>query len=126
MIATGADPETDNALSSAIEWVAAVMFGQAATIMAVIAVASLGFIMLSGRLPMRRGVPVILGCFIIFSSGSVASGLLVAADQAGGEGVLIPAAPSAPVYTPTVPKAEPYDPYSGATVPDPSAGDILN
>ncbi len=113
------------ALESAIGWVAGVLVGPAATAAAVIAVASLGFLMLAGRLPMRRGGSVVLGCFIVFSAGGVANGLLRAAGSfEGTEGTAVAAA--APTYKPTVPVAAPYDPYSGAAVPDQRQADLFD
>jgi hypothetical protein len=112
-------------LSTAVDWVGAVLLGQAATSLAIMAVASIGFLTLSGRLPARRGAGVILGCFVIFSAGGIASGLLSAASRSGGRESIAAAAPPA-AYVPTVPKAAPYDPYSGAAVPDQSSEDLLN
>ncbi len=113
------------ALESAIGWVAGVLVGPAATAAAVIAVASLGFLMLSGRLPMRRGGSVILGCFIVFSAGGVANGLLRAAGSFEGQGGVAVAAP-VPAYQATAPAPAPYDPYSGAAVPDQRQTDLFD
>ncbi len=117
--------DSGGALVSAVDWVAGLLLGTAGTALAVLAVAALGFIMLSGRLPVRRGASVIVGCFIIFSAGGVATGLLAAATRSAERPHAAIAAPQ-PAYTPSVPKAEAYDPYAGAAVPDHSSGDILN
>lgn len=52
-----------------------------ATSIAVIAVASIGLLMLSGRVRMRRGATVILGCFILFGVATIAQGFRAAATS---------------------------------------------
>jgi type IV secretion system protein VirB2 len=41
----------------------------------VIAVASVGFLMLTGRINWRYGAVVILGCFILFGAASIVAGI---------------------------------------------------
>lgn len=59
----------------ASQWVFSLLMGPLATSIAVIAVASTGFLMLSGRINVRRGATVVVGCFILFGVASSASGL---------------------------------------------------
>jgi type IV secretion system protein VirB2 len=42
---------------------------------AVIAVAMVGFMMLTGRMNWRFGATVILGCFILFGAASIVAGI---------------------------------------------------
>jgi type IV secretion system protein VirB2 len=42
---------------------------------AVIAVAAVGFMMLTGRINWRYGVTVVLGCFILFGAASIVAGI---------------------------------------------------
>ena len=42
---------------------------------AVIAVASVGFLMLTGRINWRYGATVIVGCFILFGAASIVAGI---------------------------------------------------
>jgi type IV secretion system protein VirB2 len=42
---------------------------------AVIAIAGVGFMMLTGRLNWRYGATVILGCFIIFGASALVAGI---------------------------------------------------
>ena len=42
---------------------------------AVIAVASVGLLMLTGRINWRYGATVILGCFILFGAASIVAGI---------------------------------------------------
>ncbi len=47
-----------------------------------IAVAMIGFMMLTGRLNWRFGATVIVGCFVLFGAGSIVSGIQYAAMAA--------------------------------------------
>jgi type IV secretion system protein VirB2 len=49
--------------------------GNVATAVAVIAVAMVGFMMLTGRMNWRFGATVILGCFILFGAASIVAGI---------------------------------------------------
>jgi type IV secretion system protein VirB2 len=51
------------------------MLGNVATSAAVIAVAAVGFMMLTGRIEWRRGLTVIVGAFIIFGAVSIVAGI---------------------------------------------------
>jgi type IV secretion system protein VirB2 len=46
---------------------------------AVIAVAVVGFMMLTGRINWRHGAVVILGCFVLFGAASIVAGIRSAA-----------------------------------------------
>jgi type IV secretion system protein VirB2 len=54
--------------------------GTVATVVVVIAVASIGFMMLTGRINWRHGATVILGCFILFGAASIVAGIQSAAS----------------------------------------------
>jgi type IV secretory pathway VirB2 component (pilin) len=49
--------------------------GHVATSAAVIAVAVVGFMMLTGRIEWRRGVVVVIGCFVIFGAAAIVAGI---------------------------------------------------
>ena len=55
------------------------MLGTVATTVAVIAVAAVGFMMLTGRINWRYGAVVILGCFVLFGATSIVAGIRAAA-----------------------------------------------
>ena len=55
------------------------LLGTVATTVAVIAVAMVGFMMLTGRMNWRYGAVVILGCFILFGAASIVGGIRAAA-----------------------------------------------
>ena len=114
-------PPGSNALTSAVAWLQGTLLGPAATAIAVIAIASVGFMMLSGRTDVRRAAQVVLGCFIIFGASAIAAGIqsAVTGISAGAERAETPATPPAAPLPQAYPKAEasPYDPYAGASVP---------
>ncbi|WP_309606816.1 TrbC/VirB2 family protein [Phenylobacterium sp.] len=74
-----ADPAGSGAIVGALNWLQGTLLGTVATVAAVIAVAAVGFMMLTGRLNWRYGATVILGCFILFGAGAIVAGLRQAA-----------------------------------------------
>jgi len=104
---------SSTALAEAAAWVAAVATGSVATGVATIAVAAVGFAMLAGRIDVRRGAGVILGCFIVFGAPTIAAGFAQWLGEGEGEQVAVAAPlPAAPAPPP----AQPYDPYAGASL----------
>jgi type IV secretion system protein VirB2 len=69
------DPQGSGVLVSAVSWLQGTLLGTIATVAAVIAVATVGFMMLTGRINWRYGVTVILGCFILFGASSIVAGI---------------------------------------------------
>lgn len=69
------DPAGSGVLVSAVNWLQGTLLGTVATVVAVIAVATVGFMMLTGRINWRHGVTVILGCFILFGAASIVAGI---------------------------------------------------
>lgn len=69
------DPAGSSPLIAALNWVQGTLLGTVATSAAVIAIAIVGFLMLSGRMEWRRGVIVIVGAFIIFGAVSIVAGI---------------------------------------------------
>jgi type IV secretion system protein VirB2 len=72
---SSADPAGSGVLISAVHWLQGTLLGTVATAVAVIAVASVGFLMLTGRINWRYGATVILGCFILFGAASIVAGI---------------------------------------------------
>ncbi|HEX8514535.1 MAG TPA: TrbC/VirB2 family protein [Allosphingosinicella sp.] len=121
------DPGGSGAVVAAVQWLQNTLLGTVATTVAVICVATVGLMMLSGRVDLRRGASVVVGCFILFGASSIAAGIR---SVASGDYV-----PAAPVYAPPaerVYQVEPWtpppppqtyvppasaDPYAGAAVP---------
>ena len=77
------DPEGSGAIVNAVRWLQGTLLGTVATVVAIIAVASVGFLMLTGRINWRYGATVILGCFILFGAASIVAGI----QSASGTGL---------------------------------------
>ena len=69
------DPAGSGIVVSAVRWLEGTLLGTIATVVAVIAVASVGFLMLTGRINWRYGATVIVGCFILFGAASIVAGI---------------------------------------------------
>jgi type IV secretion system protein VirB2 len=69
------DPAGSGPLLGALQWVQGTLLGNLATTAAVIAVAVVGFGMLTGRIEWRRGITVVVGAFIVFGAGAIVAGL---------------------------------------------------
>ena len=69
------DPQGSGVIVNAMRWLQGTLLGSVATAAAVIAIAVVGFLMLSGRINWRYGAIVILGCFILFGAASIVSGI---------------------------------------------------
>lgn len=115
------DPIEASVFLSAASWVEAVLLGPVATSIAVMAVGSIGLLMLSGRVRIRRGATVILGCFILFGAASIAQGLrgvaTSLADTPAPQPVLAKAGPPIALLPPPPQDLEPPpDPYAGASI----------
>ncbi len=78
-----ADPAGSGPLVNAVGWLQGTLLGTVATVVAVIAVASVGFLMLTGRMNWRYGATVILGCFILFGAASIVGGIQASAGGGG-------------------------------------------
>jgi type IV secretion system protein VirB2 len=78
------DPQGSAVVVNAMRWMQGTLLGTVATAAAVIAIACVGFLMLSGRINWRHGAVVILGCFIMFGAASIVAGIQSAATLSGG------------------------------------------
>ena len=70
-----ADPLGSGPIVNALAWMQGTLLGNVATAVAVMAVAAVGFMMLTGRLNWRFGATVIIGCFVLFGAASIVSGI---------------------------------------------------
>ncbi|WP_128893259.1 TrbC/VirB2 family protein [Erythrobacter sp. HKB08] len=77
--AQSADPAGSGPIVAALGWLQGTLLGNVATAVAVMAVAAVGFMMLTGRLNWRFGATVIIGCFILFGAASIVAGIQGAA-----------------------------------------------
>lgn len=110
---------TINPFAAAVQWLSGTLLGSVATAVAVIAVASFGVLLLSGRIDMRRGARMIFGCFILFGASSIAVGIMRASERTPSaveqSAPLPPTYPNAPVAAASA--SSTYDPYAGAAMP---------
>jgi type IV secretory pathway VirB2 component (pilin) len=119
-----AGPGGSGAVAAAVQWLQSTLLGTVATTVAVISVATVGLMMLSGRIDLRRGASVVLGCFVLFGASSIAAGIrsVASGDSVPAEPVLQvdpwlpPPPPPPPPSPPPQPPAD-ADPYAGAAVP---------
>jgi len=73
--AQGADPAGSGPIVGALAWLQGTLLGNVATAVAVMAVAAVGFGMLTGRMNWRFGATVIIGLFILFGAASIVAGI---------------------------------------------------
>lgn len=113
-------PRQDSVLLTAISWIEGTLLGTLATIIAILAVAGIGFLLLYGRLVLRDGMRVFVGCFILFGAGSIATGIRSLADGVSGNGNMpqLSVQQSVELQPLVIPEnPNDYDPYAGASVP---------
>lgn len=111
------DASVSSPSEAASSWVAGTLSGSLATVLCVVAVALVGVLMLRGRLPVREGVQVVVGCFLLFGASVLAAGLMGAGVSRSGYDTGSPEALAD--YAPEVPPPPPpanYDPYAGASI----------
>lgn len=73
------DPAGSGPILGAVDWLQGTLLGNVATAVAVIAVAAVGFMMLTGRINWKYGATVVLGLFILFGAASIVGGIRSAA-----------------------------------------------
>jgi type IV secretion system protein VirB2 len=114
-------PSQPGAIGAAVDWLQQTLTGSLAMTVAIIAMAWFGLMMMSGRLPRRRGLQLVLGCFVIFGASLIASGIIDTLRAGAADGPTVasqtPPPPAAPVAVQRAGPASPYDPYAGAALP---------
>lgn len=80
VLAQSLNPQGSGPILAALGWLQGTLMGNVATMAAVIAVAMVGFGMLTGRIHWKFGATVIFGCFILFGAGAIVSGIQSAAS----------------------------------------------
>ena len=108
-------PPSGTTFGASIDWINGLLLGSLAISLCVIAVALVGLMMVGGRLPVRKGLRVILGCFILLGAPVIAAGFM--GIWRGGD---MPAHESPSLVEFAGPREEPppanYDPYAGASL----------
>jgi len=103
-------------MAESARWIEGLMPGEIALGVCGLAVAFIGALMLTGRLPLRDGARVMVGCFVLLGAPVIAAGFV-----GGRSGVFETRAPAPPVAIlienprPGLPPAN-FDPYAGASL----------
>ena len=106
-----------SAVVRAVSWLEATLLGPLAASVAVIAIASVGFMMLSGRVEIRRGATVVVGSFILFGATAIAAALQsLTSPEPRPTAALSHSTFEPPPYAAPPDAPEAYDPYAGASV----------
>lgn len=105
--------EHASVFTEAVAWVERLVVGSIATSVAVLAIATLGALLLTGRSDWRQAFRTIVGCFIVFGASGIVGGLL-GTNSSGAESVSI--TPPPPVTSEPRVSGRPYDPYAGAAL----------
>lgn len=112
------DPSGGTPLLDAVLWVQHLLLGTIATAIAVLAVAAVGALTLTGRVPLRRAGMVVLGCFVLFGAPVIAASFVRLGEWHGAGETRPVLTPMPPQPTPSATASPvPYDPYAGAAVP---------
>lgn len=74
-LAFAQDPQGSGPIVGALAWLQGTLLGTVATTIAVMAVAAIGFMMLTGRMNWRFGATVIIGVFILFGASAIVAGI---------------------------------------------------
>jgi type IV secretory pathway VirB2 component (pilin) len=109
--AGGGTPMVDSA-----RWIEGVMLGEVALGVCIIAVAFLGALMLTGRLPLRDGARVVVGCFVLLGAPVIGAGFVGGGSEVTAASALPPlVAKEVKDLRPDLPPAN-FDPYAGASL----------
>lgn len=109
------EPLAQSSVASSVEWINGVLFGQVAVGLCVLAVAFVGVMMLTGRVPLHMGLRVVLGCFVLLGAPVIAAGLMGTFEEPPAAVALAPPEPPAKSPRDELEPAE-YDPYAGASL----------
>ena len=109
------DAPASSPIEAAVNWIGAVLIGELALGLCVLAVAFVGFLMMSGRVPIKTGMRVAVGCFVILGAPSIAVGFLGAWDTSFPTVPTVSPIAADPATAREPPPAD-YDPYAGASV----------
>jgi type IV secretory pathway VirB2 component (pilin) len=105
-----------SATTGAVRWIEGLLLGEVALALCVIAVALIGVMMLRGRLPVRDGLRVALGCAVLLGAPVIASGFMAGSSEFRAAPVQPPPLPAqAASPRDPLPPAD-HDPYAGASL----------
>ena len=105
-------------MAESARWIEGVMLGEIALGVGGLAVAFIGALMLTGRLPLREGARVVVGCFLMLGAPVIAAGFVgdgSGVNQTSGHQPTVIVRAENP--RPEMPPAN-FDPYAGASLRD--------
>lgn len=114
------DAPPEPVVATGSDWVTGLLGGSIAVSLCVIAMAVLGMLMLTGRLHLRRGLQVVLGCFLLLGTPLLVDALTTRTDRVRDlePAAIVLASPAPQTLRPVDNRSSnPFDPYSGATLP---------
>jgi type IV secretory pathway VirB2 component (pilin) len=102
-------------MAESARWIGGVILGEIALGVCVIAVALVGALMLTGRLPLRDGAGIVVGCFVLLTAPVIAVGFV--GWGIGGFETSAPPLVEVVIESPRpdLPSAN-FDPYAGASL----------
>lgn len=102
---------------SSVDWISDMLLGSVAIGICVLAVAAIGLMMLTGRLPVRKGMRVVLGCFVLLGAPVIAAAFSTGWSSLPEPApvVITPERIERPDPRADLPPAQ-YDPYAGASL----------
>lgn len=106
-----------SAIVAAAAWSRDLVTGSLGGAIAILAIAWLGYAALQGRLPVREGLRIVIGCFILFGAPLIAEAFTALAHGVTGARQVYAAPSPAQISLPAKPPQ--FDPYAGASVPNP-------
>lgn len=108
------ETRSEQPLEASVGWMTDLLLGSIAVALCVLAVAVVGLMMFSGRLPIRRGLQVVLGSFVLLGAPLIAGGFTGWWEE-NREPAPPPVTVSTDAARPDLPQAQ-YDPYAGASL----------
>ncbi|MEP3050461.1 MAG: TrbC/VirB2 family protein [Erythrobacter sp.] len=111
------DPTAEPVLENSVGWINGVVLGEIAVGLCILSVAFLGILMLTGRLPLRSGLRVVVGCFMLLGAPAIAAGFMWGGDAMIERSAAAPVNPTEPDPVEVRGELPPtdYDPYAGAS-----------
>lgn len=111
------EPRGAGAIEESARWIGGVLLGEIALGLCVIAVALIGVLMLTGRLPLSEGARIAVGCFVLLGAPVIAAGMLELTASPSTAPLSILRAGERSQLRPELPQAS-YNPYARASVRD--------
>lgn len=109
------EPSAASPMATSVSWINSVLFSEIALGICVLAVAFLGVLMLTGRLPLRGGVRVLLGCFVVLGAPVIASSLITVGLGSSSYESLVTLLAAERSARETMPPSD-YNPYARASL----------